>query len=331
MRAFFRPGVLSLEIREESLRLVKQNGHAIDTFFENLAEVVESENLEGCFVTILLPTERILMKPISLFKTKNVSERDTEIKDNLCDYFPFALDSLHYDYYTIDTRDSLQDTVLLFATSSVALEHDLTLINAAGLKVSRITTDIAALSGNYLQKEINLLPWRITRKDWIKKYRSFLLAAITLFTLLGMIIHIAIHQWLSSQQAILSDLQNQLTELRQKASSSTDFRPALSNIKQEHRSIAIIVKNILDQAPSDMLWLNMRYQTGVLHVEGLSDTASILFDWIHHWDAILKKYPIDLVEMHYLERSAILGFSLRIATNERPLLSAEKHDTHSTL
>ncbi|MCD6039030.1 MAG: pilus assembly protein PilM [Gammaproteobacteria bacterium] len=147
--------------------VMESNIEKVELVSDRLRELVECNKLQKIEVAIALPERCVVTKHISVAKGLRLSELEAEIISDLSDCFPSATEGLYYDYVMLDSKDKMQDEVLLIATSFTHLNTPVMLVQDCGLKVRVVDVDKYALirahqcmkKDNFQMEEKWLVSW----------------------------------------------------------------------------------------------------------------------------------------------------------------------------
>lgn len=167
---FWPQPLLGLDIQAEEIRLLQLQGtlkkkrikeailldlpsgavtdgkiQEAETVGDCLRELVLKHKLETSKVAIALPEQGVVSQRIFVAKGLNEAELEAEMVSHLSHSIPGVTGGLCYDYMVVNSSDSMQDEVLLVATSYANLNIPLSVVQKAGLKVQVVDVDHYAL------------------------------------------------------------------------------------------------------------------------------------------------------------------------------------------
>lgn len=164
--------------------------------------------------------------------------------------------------------------------------------------------------------EINLLPWRTYRKEYIKnKNKQLALAVLLVFIVMGSILHfILIHQVKIEKQMIYFLHKQMINHSAQNNTKSFNNEISLKNIAetfQRNRLQWIDFFNRLAKS-DNIYWDAILTQDNQVILTGETNSYQTLFTFVHGYDELKNKFIMDIIKIKQSSASEMLEFSLRV-------------------
>jgi hypothetical protein len=166
--------------------------------------------------------------------------------------------------------------------------------------------------------EINLLPWRIYREEYIKnKNKQLALAALLFSIFVWAILHFMFIYSLKTETRVVYYLQKQ--SLKQSVLHTTNSfnnnAASLQNVTENFQRNRLQLIDFFRQITTDnegIYWDAMLTQDNQIILTGRTHSYQRLLTFIQGYDELKNKFVMDIIKMKHLSESDMLEFSLHV-------------------